>query len=152
MEKIPRGSTRNCTPPPAKKDATSFKEMQTRSCLQVLSGGPLRGQLFTIYRKFALCFQWRDPLPAHPDCDFVNELFHDINFGVRIGFNHDRIPCFPQITLPQPLCALRTGTGTRNVPEQKGRAFPCTYVFESCLVSDGCYSEKALAASKIAYH
>ena len=103
MEKIPRRSTRNCTPPPAKKDATSFKEMQTPSCLQVLSGGPLRGQLFTIYRKFALCFQWRDPLPAHPDCDFVNELFHDINFGVRIGFNHDRIPCFPQITLPQPL-------------------------------------------------
>ena len=88
MEKIPRGSTRNCTPPPAKKDATSFKEMQTRPCLQALSGRPLRGQLFTIYRKFALfpIDVWRDPLPTHPDCDFVNELLHDINFGVRIGF------------------------------------------------------------------
>ena len=57
MEKNSRGSTRNCTPPPAKKDATSFKEMQTRPCLQVLPGVPLRGQVFTIYRKFALCFQ-----------------------------------------------------------------------------------------------
>ena len=57
MEKIPRGSTRNCTPPPPKKDATSFREMQMHPFLQVLSGGPLRGQLFTIYRTFALCFQ-----------------------------------------------------------------------------------------------
>ena len=46
---------------------------------------------------------WRDPLPTHPNCDFVNGLLHDINFGVRIGFNHDRSPCFLQITLPQPL-------------------------------------------------
>ena len=44
-------------PSPAKKDPTSFKEMQTRPCLQVLSGGPLGGQLSAIYRKFALCFQ-----------------------------------------------------------------------------------------------
>ena len=57
MEKIPRGSTQTCTPPPAKKNATSFRDMQMRQCLQVLSGGPLRGQLFTIYQKFAVCFQ-----------------------------------------------------------------------------------------------
>ena len=35
---------------------------------------------------------WRDPLRTHPDSDFVNELLHDINFGVRVGFNHDRTP------------------------------------------------------------
>ena len=46
---------------------------------------------------------WRDPLRTHPDCHFVNELLHDISFGVRIGFNHYCTPCFPQITLPQPL-------------------------------------------------
>ena len=42
MEKIARGSTQTCTPPSAKKNATSFREMQMRQCLQVLSGGPLR--------------------------------------------------------------------------------------------------------------
>ena len=62
----------------SKKDATS---MQMRPCLKVLSGGPLRSQLFTIY-----------PLRTYPDRDFVNELLQDINFGVRIGFNHDRTP------------------------------------------------------------
>lgn len=35
---------------------------------------------------------WRDPLRTYPDRDFVRELLHDINFGVRIGFNHDRTP------------------------------------------------------------
>ena len=35
---------------------------------------------------------WRDPLRTYPDLDFVNELLQDINFGVRIGFNHDRTP------------------------------------------------------------
>ena len=62
----------------SKKDATS---MQMRPCLKVLSGGPLRSQLFTIY-----------PLRTYPDRDFVNELLQDINFCVRIGFNHDRTP------------------------------------------------------------
>ena len=57
MEKIPAGSAQNCTRLPAKKDATSFKEMQTRPCLQVLSAEPLGGQLSTIYRTFVLCFQ-----------------------------------------------------------------------------------------------
>ena len=33
---------------------------------------------------------WRDPLRTYPDLDFVNELLRDINFGVLIGFNHDR--------------------------------------------------------------
>ena len=47
--------------------------MQMRPCLKVLSGGPLRSQLFTIY-----------PLRTYPDRDFVNELLQDINFGVRI--------------------------------------------------------------------
>ena len=46
---------------------------------------------------------WRDPLRTYPDRDFVRELLHDINFGVPIGFNHDRTPSFPQITVPQPL-------------------------------------------------
>ena len=35
---------------------------------------------------------WRDPLRTYPDRNFVRELLHDINFGVRIGFNHDRTP------------------------------------------------------------
>ena len=35
---------------------------------------------------------WRDPLRTYPDLDFVNELLQDINFGVLIGFNHDRTP------------------------------------------------------------
>ena len=35
---------------------------------------------------------WRDPLRTYPDIDFVNELLQDINFGVLIGFNHDRTP------------------------------------------------------------
>ena len=66
-----------------------------RPCLQVLSGGPLHGQLFTIYRNVRSLFAidvWHDCLRTYPDRDFVNELLQDINFGVRIGFNHDRNP------------------------------------------------------------
>ena len=29
---------------------------------------------------------WRSCLWAHPDTDFVNDLLHDIEFGVRIGY------------------------------------------------------------------
>ena len=97
MEKIPRGSTQNCTPPPAKKDAKSFKEMPTaiEPMFANLFGGTTPGPIVHYILEVRSLFPidvWRDTLRTLPDCDFVKELSHDINFGVRIGFNHDRTP------------------------------------------------------------
>ena len=88
---------------------------------------------------------WRDPLRTYPDRDFVNELLHDINFGVRMGFNHDRTPFFS--SNHRSANANPAPVEQELEREQKGRTFPCAYVFEFCLVSDGCYSKRALAAS-----
>ena len=88
MEKIHRGSTRNCTPPPVKKDATSF---MFASLVRGTTPRPIVHYLPEVRSLFPIDV-WRDPLRTHPDSDFVNELLHDINFGVRVGFNHDRTP------------------------------------------------------------
>lgn len=102
MEKIPHGSARNGTPPPAKKDAASFNEMPLTR--EPTANAPMVASLVvgTTRRPIVLSLPeirslfpigvWRDALCIHPDCDFVNELLQDINFGVRIGFNHDRTP------------------------------------------------------------
>lgn len=150
MEKIPRGSTRNCTPPPAKKDAKSFKEMPTaiEPMFANLFGGTTPGPIVHYIPEVRSLFPidvWRDTLRTLPDCDFVKELLHDINFGVRIGFNHDRTPWIPQITLPQPQELERELFPTE-------RSSPSLHVFKFCLFLDGCYPEKALASSQMAYH
>ena len=91
--KNPHGSTRNCTPPPAKRGCNLFQRNANCKRAHVCKS-------FRRHHSGANC-----PLSTGsslltfgvtqrtlPDCDFVNELLHDINFGVRIGFNHDRTP------------------------------------------------------------
>ena len=150
MEKIPRGSTRNCTPPPAKKDANSFKEMPTANepmfanLFVGTTPGPIVHYLPEVRSLFPID-AWHYTLRTLPDYHFVNELLHDINFGVRIGFNHDCNPWIPQITLPQPQ-ELERELFPRERPGLS------LHVFKFCLFSDGCYPEKALAATQMAYH
>ena len=92
---------------------------------------------------------WRDALRNHPDSDLVNDLLHDIEHGVRIGFHQDRSPLispnhFSATSNPTPVAME---IERELFYEQKGRAFPFTPFFAFCRIADGCYSEKALAAS-----
>ena len=51
---------------------------------------------------------WRDTLHNHPDSELMNDLLHDIEYGVCIGFHHDRTPLissnhFSAISNPAPV-------------------------------------------------
>ena len=93
MEKNPHGSTRNCTPPPAKRGCNLFQRNANCKRAHVCKS-------FRRHHSGANCplstgsslLTFGVTLRTLPDGDFVNELLHDIKFGVRIGFNHDRTP------------------------------------------------------------
>ena len=92
---------------------------------------------------------WRDALRNHPDSDLVNDLLHDIEHGVRIGFHQDRSP------LISPNHFLATSNPTPVAMEierelllnRKARPFLSPPFSHFVGIADGCYSEKALAAS-----
>ena len=121
---------------------------------QVLSGegGPLHS-LPEVHSPF-LIDVWRESLRNHPSYDFVNELLHDIKFGVRIGFHRDRTPLissnYPSTTanpapVPQELereLRLNRNAGPFLAPQFPN--FDCSPM--------GAIPKKTLAASQMAYH
>ena len=114
----PHGSTRNGSPLPAKKDATSSKEkLATKAPIAnehtfvKLAGGtiprPIAQSLPQIKSPFPIDV-WSDALRNHPDSDFVNDLLHHIECGVCIGFQNERTPVicsnhFSAVSNPEPV-------------------------------------------------
>lgn len=114
----PHGNTQNGTPLPVKKDATSSNEkpaikepIANEHTFVKLAGGtiprPIVQSLPQIESPFPIDI-WRDALHTHPDSDFVNDLLHDIEYGVRIGFQNARTPLissnhFSAISNPEPV-------------------------------------------------
>ena len=100
LTRPPHGSTLSGTPLRARKDATSSNgkpatkgSNANEHTFAKLAGGttlrPIAQSLSQIKSPFPIDI-WRDTLRNHPDSDLVNDLLHDIEFGVRIGFRHDR--------------------------------------------------------------
>ena len=116
----PHGSTRNGTPRPAKNDATSSKEkLASKEPIAdehtfvklAIAGGtiprPIAQSLPQIKSPFPIDV-WHDALRNHPDSDFVNDLLHDIEYGVCIGFQNERTPVissnhFSALSSPEPV-------------------------------------------------
>ena len=127
--KNPRGSTRNCTPPPTKKDANSFKEMPTANepmfanLFGSTTPGPIVHYLPEVRSLFPIDV-WRDTLRTLPDCDFVNELLHDIKILI-LAFVLVLIMIVPLEFLKLPFLNHRNWNA--NGSQQKGRALPCTF-------------------------
>ena len=129
IEKIPRRSTRNCTPPPTKKEANSFKEMPTANepMFANLFGSTTPGPIVHYLPEVRSLFPvdvWRDTLRTLPDCDFVNELLHDIKILI-LAFVLVLIMIVPLEFLKSPFLNHRNWNA--NCSQQKGRALPCTF-------------------------
>ena len=98
--RTPHGSTLSGTPLRARKDATSSNEKPAtkgpnaneHTFVKLARGTTLRpiAQLLPQIKSPFPIDIWRDTLRNHLDSDLVNDLLHDIEFGVRIGFHHDR--------------------------------------------------------------
>ena len=82
-----------------------------------------------------------------PGLWLVHELLRDINFGVPVGFNHDRNPLIPS---NQPSATANPAPFAQEL-EHELSLNSCTSVLEFCLLSDGCYidPEKALSTSQM---
>ena len=96
------GNTPGGTHPQAKRDviftsekpATKVPTASEHTSANLVGGTiprPIAHSLPRVQSPFPIDV-WRDALRNHPDSDLVNDLLHDIEHGVRIGFHQDRSP------------------------------------------------------------